>query len=505
MINVIKPELLGNRLDADFYKQDFIDNELILNNFGSVSLNSLIELKKSGYGVLPKSNEYIDNGLPLIRGGDLSFGHIQEIAVFVPEYYRDSRAIAKTGDVLILIKGACIDGPEGVARIGEVENGYLFNGSCYRLSFKQSELDGYYFIAYSQTKFFLKQKKRQIANTGISYNDESSILNYLVPNFSAIVKKYIGDKVRQAELFKKIAKLKHEENAKKFKVLIGEYKLENSKYQYVKPEFISERLDQNHYQTCLLSCHELLQEKMHVTLGDKKYFSGLTDGDHGNPIYGEGVFYLRASELRDGIVEQKNLISIASSYAEKVGESCWAREGDIIFSIVGTLGLTAIVTKETEGVMSRGIAKIKSCLLPKFYVKSFFKTDYFQKQLDRYSVGSVQRGVYLSALNKLLVPILDNTVQEDIAATERIADEMLKISNKLICLSAYLVEALIDGVIIEDQLVQAQNTLEQGDTSLDRAILSQMTEDGYTVPGSKPLFSDLDEFYDLLEQAKALE
>ena len=44
MINIIKPEFLGNRLDADFYKQDFIDNELILNNFGSVSLNSLIDI-----------------------------------------------------------------------------------------------------------------------------------------------------------------------------------------------------------------------------------------------------------------------------------------------------------------------------------------------------------------------------------------------------------------------------------------------------------------------------
>lgn len=505
MINIIKPDLLGNRLDADFYKKDFIENELILSNFGSVTLSNLIDVKKSGYGVLPKSDEYLNNGLPLIRGGDLSFGRIQEIGVFVPEYYKDSRAIAKTGDVLILIKGACIDGPEGVARIGEAENGYLYNGSCYRLSFKQSELDGYFFIAYSQTKFFLKQKKRQIANTGISYNDESSILNYLVPNFSAIVKKYIGDKVRQAELLKKIAKLKHIENATQLSNLIGEYKLENSKYQYVTPEFITERLDQNHYQTSLLSCHALLKEKMHVTLGDKKYFSGLTDGDHGNPVYGEDVFYLRASELRDGIIEKKNLVSIASFHADKVGESCWAREGDIIFSIVGTLGLTAIVTKETEGVMSRGIAKITSCILPKYYVKSFFKTDYFKKQLDRYSVGSVQRGVYLSALNELLVPVLDDTVQRDIASTEKLADQMLKISNKLIRLSSYLVEALIEGVLKEDQLIQAYNAVEQGDTSLDRVILSQMTEDGYAVAGSKPLFSDLDEFYDLLEQAKALE
>lgn len=505
MINIIKPDFLGNRLDADFYKKDFIDNELILNNFGSIKLSSLIEVKKSGYGVLPKSEEYIGKGLPLIRGGDLSYGHVQEISVFVPEFYKDSRAIAKTGDVLILIKGACIDGPEGVARIAESENGYLFNGSCYRLSFQRKDLDGLFFIAYSQTKFFLKQKSRHIANTGISYNDENSILNYMIPKLSDVTKKYISEKIIQSEFFKRIANLKHKDNAGKFRNLIGEYKLENSRVQYVKPELISERLDQNHYQTSLLNCHVLLKEKMHVTLGDKKYFSGLTDGDHGNPIYGEGVFYLRASELRDGIIEKKNLVSIASFHADKVGESCWAREGDIIFSIVGTLGLTAIVTKETEGVMSRGIAKIKSCILPKYYVKAFLKTDYFKKQLDRYSVGSVQRGVYLSALTELMIPLLDEKMQKDIASTEELADQMLKISNKLVCLSSYLVEALIEGVITEEELIKAQNALEQGDNTLDRAILSKMTEEGYAVAGSKPLFADLDEFYELLEQAKELE
>ena len=78
-------------------------------------------------------------------------------------------------------------------------------------------------------------------------------------------------------------------------------------------------------------------------------------------------------------------------------------------------------------------------------------------------------------------------------------------STKLVKVAKYLVEALIEGILTEEELIQAQNTLEQADPSLDRAILNQMTEDGYAVTGSKPLFADLDEFYDLLEQAKALE
>ena len=78
-------------------------------------------------------------------------------------------------------------------------------------------------------------------------------------------------------------------------------------------------------------------------------------------------------------------------------------------------------------------------------------------------------------------------------------------ATKLTHVAKEIVEGLIEGMITEDHLIQAHNFLEQGVTSLDRAILSQMTEDGYAVAGSKPLFSDLDEFYDLLEQAKTLE
>ena len=202
MFNRVSPETLEPRLDADFYKKEFIKNQLKLKVSGAVRLASLIDVGKSCYGILPKSEEYVEAGIPLIRGGDLSFGQINPPVVHAPKSYAGSKGTAEEGDVLILIKGACIDGPEGVGRVTEKERGYIFNGSCYRLAFKKRELDGHFFIAYSQARQFLMQKKRQVANTGISYNDEDSILGYLLPNLSDVTKQYIGDKVRQAELLR---------------------------------------------------------------------------------------------------------------------------------------------------------------------------------------------------------------------------------------------------------------------------------------------------------------
>ena len=504
MINIIKPELLGNRLDADFYKKDFIENELILSNLGSITLSNLIDTKKSGYGVLPKSDEYLDNGLPLIRGGDLSFGRVQEIGVFVPEYYKDSRAIAKTGDVLILIKGACIDGPEGVARVGEAENGYLYNGSCYRLSFKQPELDGYFFIAYSQSKFFLKQKKRQVANTGISYNDESSILNYLIPNLSPIVKKYIGDKVRQAELLREWAKSLRKQIKSYFDNLFAGLNLSNpvERYGRVSLDNLVPRLNAEYYAEQYLQVEKYLKNKFGVlaTIGELSptvrsknrpttdcIYKEIGDLDTATGKFGQGTHYTYFD---------------VPNNAQRVFDA-----GDVAVSTRRpNRGAIAVVEESSKDVFySVFLARLK----PKN--KSF---GYWLKEYLRHDAGKL---LLLQRCTWTTYPVISEDDLETVPVPKLVDDweHIAKLSTQSVLLEEYatklthvakkIVEGLIEGTITEGNLVQAQNALEQGDTSLDRAILSQMTEAGYAVAGSKPLFTDLDEFYDLLEQAKALE
>ncbi len=502
MFNRISPNNMENRLDADFYKQEFIDNNYQLIQLGAVTLNTLISVKRSGYGVLPKSNEYLNSGgVLLIRGGDLSVGQISEPQIRAPIAYKDGKGTAEKDDILILIKGACIDGPEGVGLVSDKEVGYVFNGSCYRLSFHNKQIDSYFFVAYSQTDFFLKQKKRQVANTGISYNDEASINGYLIPDFSLLAKNYFGNKIRQTERFRVWAQELYEESLTCLKTEIGSYDTSESKFERVSSEFLDNRLDQNHYRKNLLNCLKKVTEKEHVSLGNTEYFEGLTDGDHGNPVYGKGPLYLRTNEMSGNLLYKNKLVSIDSEYAKTVGKSCWTSDGDIVFSVVGTLGLTAVVGHDTGGVMSRGIAKICSRKLPNYYVKSYFRSSYFYNQLERHSVGSVQRGVYLSALEKIVVPILGQDCMRNIADKEKLADTLSFLSSYLILAAKLLIEALIDGEVTEQQIISAQQGLESGDDSLEKELLSHLTTNGLNADG-EPLFPDLDQLYDLLAQSQ---
>ena len=512
MINIIKPEFLGNRLDADFYKQDFIDNELILNNFGSVSLNSLIDIKKSGYGALPKSDEYLDNGLPLIRGGDLSYGYIQEIGVFVPKYYKDSRAIAKTGDILILIKGACIDGPEGVARVSECENGYLYNGSCYRLSFKNKDLDGRFFIAYSQTKFFLKQKSRHIANTGISYNDENSILNYLIPNFSINIKKYIGDKVSQAEILRLFAKsyISKAENIFIDSIHWSSEILNVSKIGKLKPDELENRLDLKYNSPQRLAILRHIKKSSFKTaplnelveISAMVGWKGLTTEFYRK----SGPWLLRGVEFNNGVIDFEKLVSIdREKFIEQ--PQIHLEKGDIAFSKDGTIG-KAVVIPELNNDLAAGstIARLrikKHLGLNPYYLDFVLNHQIVNTQVESFATGVAQPHITQEWIAQLIIPLIES--QEVVGELVRVHHRSQWFSKILLSISKFLVEGLINGSITEDELIQAQNALEQGDNSLDRAILSKMTEDGYAVAGSKPLFADLDEFYELLEQAKEFE
>lgn len=92
-----------------------------------------------------------------------------------------------------------------------------------------------------------------------------------------------------------------------------------------------------------------------------------------------------------------------------------------------------------------------------------------------------------------------------IARLSRKSVKLEAVVTDLITTTKNLVEALIEGQLTEQQLIQAQQALEDGDNSLDQAILSKLSAEGYAIEGATPLFSDVDELYSLLEEAAQAE
>lgn len=512
MFSRVQPSLLTPRLDADFYKIEFIENEAHLKEFGVKRLAKLIDIKASGYGVLPSSNEYCDDGVPLIRGGDLSYGEVVSPSVFAPLSYKDGKGTAIAGDVLILIKGACIDGPEGVARVKQDNHGHLFNGSCFRLAFTDREVDGPFFIAYSQSIFFLRQKKRQVANTGISYNDEDSIHGYLIPDLESGVKKYIGDKVRQAEQLRAWAKVAEMTAKELFDDCVdwSSEVLNVGKINKVSVSELDGRLDLKYNSPARLALLRHIKNKEIKTT----YLKGLVDisamigwkGLTTEYYTSSGPWLLRGVEFRDGVIEFEKLVSVElDKYLEQ--PQIHLKEGDIAFSKDGTIG-KAIVIPELSNDMAAGstIARLrpkKSVEINPYYLELALNHDFVQVQVESFATGIAQPHITQEWIAQLVIPRVKD--EESIGESLKLHHLANNHSKKLIQAAKTLVEALIEGQLTEQQLIQAHQALGDGDNSLDQAILSKLSDEGYAVEGAKPLFSDIDELYRLLESAAEAE
>ena len=82
-------------------------------------------------------------------------------------------------------------------------------------------------------------------------------------------------------------------------------------------------------------------------------------------------------------------------------------EGDLLLTIVGTIGRTHVVKKNEKYVFQRSVCVIKpkADVLNSVFLESYLKTDEGFNQLDNGGHGTTQRGIYLKNVNNLLIPL----------------------------------------------------------------------------------------------------
>jgi len=182
------------RIDSELFKKE---NLRLFEQLKPIS-KKLSEYLISGiYGILPKSEDYTFEGLPLIRGKDIRGISLDlEMLIKVPESYYSAKYQLEKGDILILVKGATIGNSDGVSLIQQDFGKAIFNGSVFRLRLKS--INTYFVYAFMTTKFFTFQKLAGVANNGIEYNSLGTIKDYLIPNPSESFQLYIESIIKAA-------------------------------------------------------------------------------------------------------------------------------------------------------------------------------------------------------------------------------------------------------------------------------------------------------------------
>ena len=141
----------------------------------------------------------------------------------------------------------------------------------------------------------------------------------------------------------------------------------------------------------------------------------LKDGTHGtHKDYPSGPLLLSAKNIKNGRVyydETDRRISYKDF--EKIHRNFTLQIGDILLTIVGSIGETALLKDSFEITFQRSVAflRAKDNILPEFLM-SEFNTDRFRNELEDRKSTSAQPGIYLGDLGKIPVFVSKNPAEQ---------------------------------------------------------------------------------------------
>lgn len=144
----------------------------------------------------------------------------------------------------------------------------------------------------------------------------------------------------------------------------------------------------------------------------------VTDGSHNPPKASEtGLPMLSAKNINNGSIifsETHRIISEDEFWEENNRTNI--ESGDVLLTIVGTLGRTALVPQDfTPFTLQRSVAVLSTSELDPSFFRYALENRDFQIQIHENSKGTAQKGIYLNALKKLTINIAPKDEQKIIA------------------------------------------------------------------------------------------
>ena len=134
---------------------------------------------------------------------------------------------------------------------------------------------------------------------------------------------------------------------------------------------------------------------------------GIVDGSHNPPPNSfHGIPILSAVNIYENRVNY-------NSATRWITEEEWILEnkrtnienGDVLLTIVGSIGRTAIVTDSTKFALQRSVAVIKPCMIDSGFLMYTLQSPTINEWLISNAKGNAQLGIYLKDLAKLIIPL----------------------------------------------------------------------------------------------------
>ncbi|HIB7174583.1 TPA: restriction endonuclease subunit S [Escherichia coli] len=495
--------ILVERLDPNFYQPSLVENDKLIKSKGWVELQSLYEA--SGIGNTSAVERYYSeaaDSIPYISGKviksfNIDLDECQRISLDSHKNELTKSALKPT-DVLVIRKG---DMGNACVVPSEVNEANCSSEVIY-LKMKASS-DPYYLVSYlncDQGQKAFKRLGRGTIIPGVSLLD---VPRLPIPKVSEFVQKYIGDKVRQAEQLRAWAKLLRTSVDAHLNSLNLPINEPPALLNRVSAQTMEDRLDPRPYRThylCLVREIEKLPHDSISTLVELASGCPVSSNDF---LENSGIPLVRIRNI--GFDDFIGLDTGVSQDVYQDATKYQAKDKMIVVGMDGIFRSQFFISDELPMLVNQRVAMLSPQNIRGELLTHWLNRSEGQMQLNQWAVKTTVEHTSLSDIGRVLIPRLDKSLENKLADYLLNARLAYRYAKFLTQVAKTLVEALIEGQLTEQQLIQAQQALEDGDNSFDQAILSKLSAEGYAIEGATPLFSDVDELYSLLEEAAQAE
>jgi type I restriction enzyme S subunit len=493
-VNRVSPNEIGLLMSAQSYRPAVTQAINKIKEGEWRTLQSLISNVIS-----PGPHPKYDGGYPCLKTKNVQ----DLIADTTPADWADVSSINDLAKVQVC-KGDLLINLTGAGSIGRVSVYYgddlpITNQHIAKMSSK-SLIDEGYLVAYLRSSYAERALEQGVAgSTGQINMVNEHVRSTPVRICHYLAQKYIGDKVRQAECLRTWAKELRTNVNSVLNDLALPILTKPSMHSYADKSILGDRLDPRPYRSNIVDLVNKIESLEH----DK--ISSLVTFASGYPVssndFIEEDFAVPLVRIRN-ITEDgfKGLNTGVAQQTYAGAENYQAKGGMIVLGMDGYFKAQFFIHEELPMLVNQRVAMLEPKGISSELLTHWLNRPEGQLQLNQWAVKTTVEHTSLTDIAKVLIPRLNESEEVELANKLLKARYSIRLSKKLTDLAKLLIEELIEGHISEAELVAAQQSLEAGDDSLDRALLERMTAKG--IDGdAEPLFDDIDQLYDLLAQA----
>lgn len=412
-----------SRIDAEFYQKKNLLIEQVLNKWDKSAFSECFNVSDGNH--MSISDEFCNEGVPYYRGQDIynlfiensSPLHISNEAYNKPTM---RRSYLKKGDVLMSIVGAIIGNSALVTSDREATCSckLAILRSCDESIMPETML---IFIKTKYGQNQIQKFKRGAAQTGLLLEDFEQLF---IPQFSKELQYICKEHVDRIKMLMDEAVHIYSEAEELLIETLGLQSFNFQTEQYSIKSFKNSfgdtgRLDAEFYQSYYDEFEKKVKSNGFVTA--RKICSLINYGTVPTSPYtedGSGIPYIKGMNLKNVEVQGDNLDRIINTSG--LSEKFYTKQGDIIISQMGTVADCGVVEETQENWLFASFTirlrlKDVKAFNPYFiglYIQKLAKQYYFHRYIAQ---ASVRQNTDLPTVNNLFIPIVDISIQNQIA------------------------------------------------------------------------------------------